>query len=150
MSDIEEQLQNLSMNVEQPVKKEDNECLYLCKQCKWNIMIIIFSGGLIVLTGFNIAFVIQINKNNLMTQYFITNICIECITWIIYVSYYITNYRNLLYILKLMYTLLTSFQCWGISLLINSNFNEVSYYVGINIILTIWYMYFIHIMHIHN
>ena len=45
MGDIEAQLKGLSIQTSGPVKKE-NECLFLCKQCKWNIMLLTMSGGI--------------------------------------------------------------------------------------------------------
>ena len=57
MNDLESQLANLT--IKQEVIQKENECLYLCKKCKWNIVIVILSLGLISLTGINIKTIVD-------------------------------------------------------------------------------------------
>ena len=149
MGDIEAQLKDLSIQTSGPVKKE-NECLFLCKQCKWNIMLLTMSGGISVITGFNIHIIQSYHIDKIVTQYLIVNVGIEVITWINYLQYYFTNNKNSRYIAKFCYLVLNSVQSWGVALLVNTTRKEITEYIGINIILTMWYIYVVAMLQIDS
>ena len=148
MGDIEEQLKGLSLQTNTPVKKE-NECLYLCNQCKWNIMLLTMSGGITVITGYNIHMIQSYPIDKLVTQYLIVNVGVEVITWTTYVVYYITNSNHSRYLTNALYLVLNGVQSWGVVLLVNTSRKDITFYIGINIILTIWYIYFLVMLHMH-
>ena len=142
MSDIEAQLKGLSIQVETPPKKE-NECLYLCSQCKWNILLLCMSGGGIVITLINITTITSNSINRLVTQYLIVNVVFETITWVSYLHYYIINNTYSLTLAKVFYLILNSVQTWGVLLLLDTTTKQITNTIGINIILTVWYIYLV-------
>ena len=148
MGDIEEQLKGLSLQTNTPVKKE-NECLYLCNQCKWNIMLLTMSGGITVITGYNIHMIQSYPIDKLVTQYLIVNVGVEAITWTTYVVYYITNSKYSRYLTNALYLVLNGVQSWGVVLLVNTSRTDITFYIGINMILTIWYIYLLLMLHMH-
>ena len=149
MSDIESQLNDLTLHIDKPIKKE-NETLYLCKHCKWNILILVMSGGWIVITGININTIVSNNINKINTQYLIVNVCIETVTWVTYINYYITNAKLLMYMSKFLYLVLNGILSWGVLLLLDNTSSEITQGIATNVILSVWYIYFINMLHIHR
>tara|TARA_B100001059_G_C17839557_1_gene591097 strand:- start:2395 stop:2844 length:450 start_codon:yes stop_codon:yes gene_type:complete len=149
MSDIEAQLKGLSLQTNTPVKKE-NECLYLCNQCKWNIMLLTMSGGISVLTGYNIYMIQRHHIDKVVTQYLIVNIGIELLTWTNYLHFYITNTNHWRSLAKVFYFVLTGVQSWGVFLIVTTTRKDITEYIGINIILTMWYIYLVVMLHMHS
>ena len=149
MADIEAQLKGLSLQTTIPVKKE-NECLYLCKQCKWNIMLLTLSGGITVITGYNIYMIQRHDIDKIVTQYLIVTIGVEILTWTNYLHFYITNANYWARLAKVFYFILTGVQTWGVVLLVNTTKKDITQYIGINVILTMWYIYLVVMLHMHS
>ena len=56
-------------------------------------------------------------------------------------KYYFTNNKNSRYIAKFCYLVVNRGQRWGVALLVKTTRKEITEYIGINIILTMWYIY---------
>ena len=149
MSDIESQLKGLTIHTTTPVKKE-NECMYLCNKCKWNVLLLVMTGGITVITGYNINMLQRYDIDKLVTQYLLVNVGIEVLTWTTYLHYYITGgiYRH--WTPRVVYFVLNGVQSWGVILILNTSSKDITQYIGINIILTMWYIYLVGMLHMNS
>ena len=108
------------------------------------------NGGWIVITGININTIVSNNINKIITQYLIINLCTESVLWVTYLGFYITNHILLMYLSKVLYLLLNCILSWGVILLLDNTTSETTQGIAVNVILSIWYIYFINMLHIHR
>ena len=142
MNDLEAQLANLT--IKQEVVQKENECLYLCKKCKWNIVIVLLSLGLTSLTGINIKTIVDhYNHDTVNINYLISFMILQWVTWITFVINYLEKITILYYIFQSSFIGLNTIICYGdYILLINSN-NNVNTVIMINKIIVLWYQIFV-------
>ena len=150
-NDIELQLSELTIQVPESVNtKKENECLYLCKKCKWNVAILFLTIGLIVENGINIKIIIdQKNDNKESVEYLTICSIIQCITWVNYLIYYTNNNIYILYLLTTSGIGLNTIICWGDHILLTYMDNNINTVIMINKILVLWYQLFVFFQYIY-
>ena len=62
--DIESQLANLTIQLPVTEKKKENDYVYLCKKCKWNVISLILTIGVFVWNGINIKIIVDQEDSN--------------------------------------------------------------------------------------
>lgn len=142
MNDLEMQLANLTIKHE--VVQKENEYLYLCKKCKWNIVIVLLSLGLISLSGINIKTIVDnYNHDTANINYLISFMILQWVTWVTFVINYLEKINILYYIFQSSFIGLNTIICYGdYILLINTNDN-VNTVIMINKIIVLWYQIFV-------
>ena len=141
--DIEKQLANFTIDVNKDCKKE-NECLYICKNCKWNIFTILLTIGLFTCNGINIAIIVDEKTFDKENVHYLSIFTIsQFVTWINYLVYYCTNNHIVSHILKLNCIGLNSIVCWGDYILLTYTENDINTVIMINKIIVLWYQIFI-------
>jgi len=144
-SDLEAQLATLTIQPPGRVhKKKENEYVYLCKKCKWNVITLFLTIGVFVWNGINIKIIVdQDDTNKDSVHYLIIFSIIQCITWLNYLVYYCTNNRIVSHILKVNCIGLNSIVCWGDYILLTYTENDVNTVIMINKIIVLWYQLFV-------
>lgn len=141
--DIEKQLANLTI-VSNKESKKENECLYLCKNCKWNIATILLTIGLVIGNSINIANIANENTFDKENVHYLSIFTIsQFVTWINYLIYYCTNNKIVYHMLKVNCIGLNSIVCWGDYILLIHTENDINTVIMINKIIVLWYQIFI-------
>jgi len=143
--DIEAQLATLTIQAPVSVqKKKENEYVYLCKKCKWNIITLFLTIGVFVWNGINIKTILDQDDSNKETVHYLTTFTIiQCITWLNYLVYYCNNNVFVLYLLTTSCIGLNSIVCWGDYILLINSKNDINTVIMINKIIVLWYQLFV-------
>ncbi len=143
--DIEAQLATLTIKPEILVdKNKENEYLYLCKKCKWNINMILLTIGVIVWNGINIKIIVEQDDSNKESVNYLTIFSIiQCITWLNYLLYYCKNNVIVLYLLISNCIGLNSIVCWGDYILLINSKDNINTVIMINKMIVLWYQLFV-------
>ena len=143
--DIEPQLATLTIKPEILVdKNKENEYLYLCKKCKWNINMILLTIGVIVWNGINIKIIVEQDDSNKESVNYLTIFSIiQCITWLNYLLYYCKNNVIVLYLLISNCIGLNSIVCWGDYILLINSKDNINTVIMINKMIVLWYQLFV-------
>ena len=143
--DIEAQLATLTIKPEILLdKNKENEYLYLCKKCKWNINMILLTIGVIVWNGINIKIIVEQDDSNKESVNYLTIFSIiQCITWLNYLLYYCKNNVILLYLLITNCIGLNSIVCWGDYILLINSKDNINTVIMINKMIVLWYQLFV-------
>jgi hypothetical protein len=149
--DIELQLANLTIQASPMlVQKKENEYLYLCKKCKWNVITLFLTIGVFVWNGININVIVTQDDTNKETVHYLTIFSIiQCITWLNYLVYYCKNNVIVLYWLTTSCIGLNSIVCWGDYILLVNSKDDINTVIMINKIIVLWYQLFIFFQYKH-
>ena len=55
-----------------------------------------------------------------------------------------------MYMSKFLYLVLNGILSWGVLLLLDNTSSEITQGIATNVILSVWYIYFINMLHIHR
>ena len=142
-NDIESQLANLTIQIPVTEKKKENDYVYLCKKCKWNVINLILTIGLFVWNGINIKIIVDQEDTNKDSVNYLTIFSImQCITWLNYLVYYCKNNVIVFYFLTTSCIGLNSIVCWGDYILLVNNENDINIVIMVNKMIVLWYQLF--------
>jgi hypothetical protein len=150
-NDLESQLANLTIQLPVTEKKKENDYIYLCKKCKWNITTLILTIGLFVWNGINIKIIVDQQDSNKDSVNYLTIFSImQCITWLSHLIYYCKNHVSVLYVLTTSCIGLNSIVCWGDYVLLVNTENDINTVIMVNKMIVLWYQLFVLLQYIYN
>ena len=148
--DIESQLANLTIQLPVTEKKKENDYVYLCKKCKWNIISLILTIGVFAWNGINIKIIVdQDDRNKESVNYLTIFSIMQCITWLNHLVYYCKNDVVVLYFLTTSCIGLNSIVCWGDYILLVNSDNDINTVIMVNKMIVLWYQLFVWLQYIY-